>query len=273
MVATDLDGTIVRRDQSISPRTVRALQACVDAGVHVVFVTGRPPRWMGPVVEATGRSGTAICANGALVYDLAADRVLRARELSRDAVVEVTRRLRQAVPDMAFALETRHGFRREPGYVTRWDAYSDQDVAALPELLADDPGVLKVLARAEGSTGDALLAVGRRLLPDLGEPTHSNAADCLLEVSALGVSKASTLAELAAEHGVTAQDVVAFGDMPNDLAMLRWAGRGFAVAGGHPDALAAADGVAPGCEQDGVAQVLEALLEGAGWPPADELSA
>ena len=260
LVATDLDGTIVRRDQSISPRTVKAFHACIEAGVEVVFVTGRPPRWMGPVVEATGHAGTAVCANGAIVYDLAAERIVRTREVPRDDVLEVVRRLGRALPGLAVAVETLRGFRREPEYQTRWDTYSAQDVGPLGELLADDPGVVKILFRHPERTSDEMLATGRPLLDGLAEATHSNARDHLLEVSAHGVSKASTLAELAAERGIAAVDVVAFGDMPNDLEMLAWAGRGYAMADGHPDAIAAADAVAPPCEEDGVARVLEDLL-------------
>jgi hydroxymethylpyrimidine pyrophosphatase-like HAD family hydrolase len=271
MVATDLDGTIVLPDQSVSPRTVAALEACADAGVHVVFVTGRPPRWMAPVVEATGRTGTAVCANGALVYDLVTAEVVHAHELPARDVQEVARRLRAVLPGAAFALETRLGFRREAGYQTRWDTFSDQDVGGLAELLADDPGVVKLLVRVEGATSDELLDLARPLLDGLGEPTHSNARDNLLEVSAPGVSKASTLADLAARRGVAAQDVVAFGDMPNDVAMLAWAGRGFAMAGGHPDAVRAADALAPPCAEDGVAQVLEALLAGCAPPAQGEV--
>jgi hypothetical protein len=259
-VATDLDGTIVRRDQSISPRTVKAFRACVEAGIDVVFVTGRPPRWMAPVVEATGHAGTAVCANGAILYDLATERIVRTKEVPPGVVLEVVRRLGRAFPGLAVALETREGFRREPAYQTRWDTFSDQDVGRLDELLGDDPGVVKVLLRHPGSTSDEMLAVGRSLLAGLAEATHSNARDNLLEVSARGCSKASTLAELARERGIDAADVVAFGDMPNDLAMLAWAGLGYAVADGHPDAIAAADAIAPPCEEDGVAQVLEDLL-------------
>lgn len=268
MVATDLDGTIVRRDHSVSPRTVAALRAVAAAGVDVVFVTGRPPRWMAPVVEATGHSGTAVCANGALVYDLGEGRPLDAKPIAPDVVTEVTRRLAGAIPGVAFALETLAGFRSTPAYRPRWDALADHVVGDLPDLLADDPGVVKVLARLEGGRSDAMLAEARPLLDGLATPTHSNAADGLLEVSAPGVSKATTLAELAASRGIGAADVVAFGDMPNDLAMLAWAGTGYAMTGGHPEAVAAADHLAPPCDEDGVAQVLERLLRSALTPPA-----
>ena len=93
MVATDLDGTIVRPDGTISSRTVAAFDACERAGVNVVFVTGRPPRWMHDVVEQTGHRGLALCANGALVYDLANEQAVRSHTISRADVLEARRRL------------------------------------------------------------------------------------------------------------------------------------------------------------------------------------
>ncbi len=260
MVATDLDGTVVRHDGTISARTVAAFDACERAGVEVVFVTGRPPRWLDAVVEQTGHRGLALCANGALVYDLAAERVVRSHTISRADVLEARGRLRDAVPQATFALETLAGFRREEDYLTRWDTGVQALVGPIEDMLADDPGVLKLLCRNESGNSDDLLDLARSLLEDVAKPTHSNPNDTLLEVSALGVSKAHTLAELAAERGIDQADVVAFGDMPNDLELLAWAGRGYAMTGGHPDAIAAAPHLAPPCEDDGVAQVLEQLL-------------
>ncbi len=260
MVATDLDGTIVRRDGSVSARTAAAFAACREVGVDVVLVTGRPPRWLGPVLDATGRIGTALCGNGAVVHDVETDRVLLARTLQPAAVLETATALRTVLSAPAFAVETLAGFRREARYVTRWDTGEEQDVGELASLLTDDPGVVKMLVRDEGSDPDVMLAAARTVLDGTAVPTHSNAADCLVEVSAAGVSKAAALADLAAGRGLSAADVVAFGDMPNDVEMLRWAGRSFAVTGGHADAAAAAGAMAPPCEEDGVARVLEMLL-------------
>lgn len=259
MVATDLDGTIVG-PRGISPRTVAALAAVRDAGVHVVFVTGRPPRWLGDVVEATGHTGLALCGNGALVYDVARAEVVTSRTLDAATATEVAQRLRAVLPGVTLALETLDGFRRESAYQTRWDWGVQQQVGPLDELLADDPGVLKLLARHETSRADDLLATARTALDGLARATHSNPHDCLLEVSALHVSKAAALAELAADLGVDRADVVAFGDMPNDVEMLAWAGTGYVMADGHPEAIAAADHMAPACSEDGVAQVVERLL-------------
>ena len=92
------------------------------------------------------------------------------------------------------------------------------------------------------------------------EVTHSDANDSLLELSALGVTKGTTLANLAARWGIQQHEVVAFGDMPNDVEMLRWAGRGYAVGNAHPLDLEVADEHAPSIDDDGVAEVVERLL-------------
>ena len=81
----------------------------------------------------------------------------------------------------------------------------------------------------------------------------------LIEAAAIGVSKATAVAELAADHGIGREAVIAFGDMPNDLPMLSWAGTSCAVANAHPDVLAAATHVIGANDADGVAQYLEEL--------------
>jgi Cof subfamily protein (haloacid dehalogenase superfamily) len=266
MVATDLDGTVVRADQTMSPRTVAVLRACEDAGVRVVLVTGRPPRWTRHVLDEIGLGGTAVCANGALVLDGRTGRVSRARTLEHATVREVVRVLRGHWPSAHVALETTAGFAREPGYLTRWDTATEElAVAPLEELLHaagwGPAEVVKVLLRVEGGDADRMLALAREAVGDRAAPTHSNAGDGLLEIGAAGVSKAATLAELAAEAGIAASEVVSFGDQPNDVPMLAWAGRGYAMADGHPEALAAATHRAPPVAQDGVAHVLEELLQ------------
>ncbi len=260
VVATDLDGTLVGRDHSVSDRNRRALAACRAAGVEVLFVTGRPLRWMAPVVEATGIAGTAICANGAAVYDLATQELLDHHPVDTESVLPVVERLRAALGSIAVALETPAGAVAEHGYATSWDADRRMPRGDLTQLLVDHPTVLKVLVRGEGPSSDEMLAVARELLDGSLTATHSNAGGSLLELSAGGVSKARTLAGVIERLGLTAGDVVAFGDQPNDVEMLTWAGRGVAMGDGHPEALAVADEIAPPLSEDGVAQVIERLL-------------
>src|SRR5205823_8541128 len=91
LVASDLDGTLVRSDGKLSDRTIDALKAVEDAGVLVVLVTGRPPRWMRPIVEATGHRGLAICANGALIYDLETEQITKENTLDPQAAATLAR--------------------------------------------------------------------------------------------------------------------------------------------------------------------------------------
>ncbi|WP_127127833.1 HAD family hydrolase [Georgenia sp. SYP-B2076] len=272
MVATDLDGTVVPHGRPMSPRTIHALRSADEAGLRVVFVTGRPPRWLEPVVEATSHAGYAICANGAITLDLATDSVVSVRSIAAETILEVAERLRSAVPDVIFAVETPESFRVEDGYEDMRGARPAEgsepqelmrmpraSTRHLPDLLDDEP-VIKLVAISPGSTPDALLTAGRRHLGDLVTATHSSIGTALLEMSPLGTTKATGLTELAAFLEIDPRTVIAFGDMPNDIEMLRWAGTGYAMSGGHPDALAAADQIAPPAELDGVAQVLEAVL-------------
>ena len=259
LIATDLDGTLVRSDGSIGGRTVEAVERLEQAGAAFVMVTGRPPRWMAVVADEIGHHGLAVCANGAILYDLRTERVVRAHLLEADAAVSVVEALRRDVPGIAFAVEKGPvggepgGFAREHVYVPRWDN-GQVAVEDVQEMVAG--GAVKLLARSETMDSDDLLAVARACLGEAAELTHSSDGG-LLEISAAGVSKASGLAAVAAGLGIVADEVIAFGDMPNDLPMLAWAGHGVGMANAHPDVLALADEVAPSNDDEGVAQVLE----------------
>jgi Cof subfamily protein (haloacid dehalogenase superfamily) len=271
LVATDLDGTLLRADGSVSAFTVETFARARAAGLPVVFVTGRPPRWLPMVVEATGHGGVAICANGALLVDLATGGVLRAHPIEGPVLDQVVRTLRTEVPGIAFAVEWAPAgdvaltpdthFAHEDAYVPR---YQVGRPAQAPDVrdLADGRAVVKLLARVVGSRHDAdsLLDHAIEHVSHLVTVTHSSADDVLLEMSAGGVSKGTTLAKHAAGLGIPSEAVAAIGDMPNDVPMLRWARVGLAVEGAHPRALAAADAVLPGPLDDGVARFVDAVL-------------
>jgi hydroxymethylpyrimidine pyrophosphatase-like HAD family hydrolase len=106
-----------------------------------------------------------------------------------------------------------------------------------------------------------MLELATAAIGDIATVTHSNSTDSLLEISALGVSKGSTLAKIAARHGLSAQDCVTFGDNPNDFSMLSWASRSWAMADGHPDLMKYAKFQTDAHQEDGVAKVIERLLE------------
>ncbi|GAB2815765.1 Cof-type HAD-IIB family hydrolase [Actinoallomurus bryophytorum] len=258
LVATDLDGTTVRSDYTVSERTVKAFARVERAGAMLVMVTGRPPRWIHPVASAVGHQGVAICANGAIVYDLHTEQVVGSHLMTAEALRSAISALTASLPGLGFAVEYEDGIQYAHGYeLSGWDN-AEKDGSIGLEKLMSRPAA-KLLARHPELDADALLAEATKLVGDVVLPTHSNGRR-LIEMSALGVSKASTLAELCERHGIDAADVVAFGDMPNDLPMLMWAGRSYAVANAHPLVLEAVDTKVAGNDDDGVARTLEELF-------------
>jgi Cof subfamily protein (haloacid dehalogenase superfamily) len=261
LIASDLDGTIVSHKGVISQRTIDAFTRARDLGVHVFFVTGRPPRWMGEIREAFG-FGEAICCNGAMLYDLINDVVLEEWMISVDDQLEVVRRMRIAMPEMSFAVESNDHYHREIAYVPKWDIGMDNVGVERIEDAITRPA-LKILGRCSNHefTSDEMVEVAHRECKDLVTVTHSTSRDSLIEISALNISKGSTLEMMAKRLGLTAEDCVSFGDNPNDFSMLQWAGRSYAMTGGHPHASSFAKAVAEPCEADGVAKIIEELLE------------
>jgi len=257
MIASDIDGTLLRTDGTMSERTVAALRAAEAAGITVVLCTGRPPRWMKPIAEVTGHTGLAVCANGAIVYDLHTEEVVEEFPMDVDIARRIAAALRAALPDAQFAVERSTGMLREPSYVPI--APTGHVEAPFEELLLEP--MVKIIAKHPGMTSTELHRAAHDAiseLAELAETTYSSGS--IIEISAAGITKAFGLERLASERGIDASDVVAFGDMPNDVPMLAWAGRGVAVGNAHPDVIAAADDVTLSNDDDGVAVVIEELL-------------
>lgn len=261
LIATDLDGTIVSHKGVISQRTIEAFTNAKDLGIHIFFVTGRPPRWMGEIRDAFG-FGAAICCNGAMLYDLINDVVLEEWMISIDDQLETVRRMRIALPEMSYAVESNDHYKREIAYVPRWDVGLDNVGVSNIEDAIVRPA-LKILGRCSNLEfdSDEMVAISQRELHDLVTVTHSAANDSLIEISALNVSKGTALAMMAGRLGLTADDCVAFGDNPNDFSMLQWASRSYAMSDGHPQAPNFAKAISEPCDSDGVAKIIEKLLE------------
>ena len=258
LVATDLDGTLLHTDGTVTERTREVIAAIEDLGILVVFVTGRPIRWMEPLWQHVGDHGLAICSNGGIVYDVPGRSVIEYRAIPRDVGLEVATRIRAAVPDSVFAVERANGGGREKGWPNRHDRpLAEIDEGPLEVIFADD--VVKMLAlHTEMPPAD----YWARVEEEVGHlvTTTWSSVEALVEMSGAGVTKGTTLELICAERGIVAEDVVAFGDMPNDVTMLQWAGLSYAMANAHPLAQEAADRIAPGNDEDGVAAVLEELF-------------
>ncbi|GAA4864453.1 HAD family hydrolase [Saccharopolyspora cebuensis] len=261
LIASDVDGTLLGPLERLTARTTATVRRATAAGVPFVLVTGRPPRWLGPLVDELGGVGFAVCANGAVRYDVAADRILGSHLIDPLVLHDAVHDLREELPGCTFAVErvgdrargtTAAQFLAEPGFRRSWAV----DVrTAPPDELTGKPAVKLLVVHDELTSAEMAPAAEEVLAARLGV-TYSTGSG-LLELSAPGVDKATGLAEVAEELGVPRGEVIAFGDMPNDVPMLRWAGRGIAVRNAHPAVLAVADEVAPSNAEDGVAAVLE----------------
>jgi Cof subfamily protein (haloacid dehalogenase superfamily) len=259
LVATDIDGTLIHTDGTLSARTLSVLSALP---VPTVLVTGRPVRWLRQLYDQMPEPLPAICANGAVVYDPDTDEILRADPLSVELLLDVTKRLREAVPDIALAVEVEDGrsFWYEEAWPVRWQGEHHRvRVLTTPEELTSAPAV-KLLGRSASYQPDEFYELVSRTLGDLATTTHSSSS-ALVEISAAGVTKAAGLAWLCAREGIAAEDVLAFGDMPNDVPMLTWAGHSVAMANAHPAVREVADEVTLTNDEDGVAIYLRAAFD------------
>lgn len=262
LVASDVDGTLLGRGAAVSARTGAAVRRVLASGVPLVLVSGRPPRWIPPVAAAVGTVGYAVCSNGAVLYDVGAGRVLAARTMPPWLLRDVAHSLDGVLGGYGLAAE-RVGLRAvdasvlpfvvEPGYVHPWD---DDGPITRPRAEVLGRPAVKLLVTRPGMTSDELAAVVVPVLGEMVNVTYSSGGGTV-EICRRRVTKATGMRTVAVLLGVAAADVLAFGDMPNDLPMLAWAGHGVAMANSHPDVLAAADEVTAGNDEDGVAQVLE----------------
>jgi len=269
LLASDLDGTLVRSDGTVSDRTRDALRRATEAGLLVAFVSGRPPRWLHEIADAVDHRGIAVAANGAVIYDLRSETVIREHPLSPELLAEITEDVRTAFPAVRFGVEYGLEFGYEPGYRHDWEmspSHDRQGNPLAPPRMADLAEIIKkpavkLLAKDLTADADEMMLATSRLLAGRATVTHSSRL-ALLEIAAAGVTKATGL--VAASHGVPAADVAAIGDMPNDVPMLEWAGHAYAVSNAHPAALAAADEVLGRNDDDAVAALIESLLNRGG---------
>ena len=265
LLATDLDGTLLQSGGTASQETVQALARAANEGLDIVFVTGRPPRWMTDISDVTGYRGLAICANGALTMDLASGEVLSASHIDPQVGVEVCGLLREVDPDITFAAElsrAKDNFVLDANYQTRWE-YDIEFPRMSVEEIFDTEVVVKLMARPSQSAGfdaDSFLSRALEVVAGHVDVTHSDIRNVLLEMSVLGVNKGTGLASYATSLGHDASQVSAVGDMPNDIEMIRWAGRGAAVANAHEAVKAVANVHLPSNDEHAVAVLIDSIL-------------
>lgn len=262
LIATDLDGTLLAPDGTIPAENVAAIREAHEAGVPFVIATGRPVRWLECLEPVADLRPFVVASNGAVLFDLAEGRVLRHHVFEQDEVRSIVAAVRETVPRVIFGLERGDLFGTEPRSPS--DHVNFPGVLQLPieELIESITPVVKMLVYSRSHSTDALAHAVRRAILERATVTTSLTHDQfgMAELSVPGVTKAHTLAELCAQLGIPASDVVAFGDMPNDLEMLDWAGRAYVTEDAHPALLARYESVGA-CGQAGVGRAIRELLE------------
>lgn len=261
LAAIDLDGTLLRSDHTVSSRSHLSLRAAREAGVQILLATARSPRSARVIAASVGLEGVAVCANGAILYDLDTDRIIEHTPLPTATAHRLVETLRAQIPGVVFGWEYGLRFGSEPAYELHRGPGSwprpDNSYAPCDPLAWTEP-MTKLLVRSPGADLGELLAVA--LAAADGEASATLAGDAFVEMAAAGVGKEQAVSAVAGQLGIDRTRVVAFGDQVTDVEMVAWAGHGVAVSNAHPSVLAVADEVAPSNDEDGVAFVLERIV-------------
>ncbi|MFI2544478.1 HAD family hydrolase [Streptomyces rochei] len=259
LVATDLDGTLLRGDDTVSDRSLAALARVAGAGARHLVVTGRPAPRVRSLLERLGCTGLAVCGQGAQVYDAGAHRMLWSVTLDRELAETALGKIEAEVGQVHAAVDQDgvDGLTLiEPGYLMPHPTLPAVRVDRRDELWATP--ISKVLLRHPELSDDELAATARAVVGSLATVTMSGPGT--VELQPCGITKATGLALAAERLGVSRRRTIAFGDMPNDIPMFQWAAHGVAMAGAHPELKAVADEVTTTNEDDGVAVVLERIF-------------
>jgi Cof subfamily protein (haloacid dehalogenase superfamily) len=267
LVATDLDGTLLRGDRTVSARTVATLRRLARRGVSHVVVTGRPAVRCAPFFAALDYRGLAICGHGTQLYDAGNRRLLASTELNPASARSVLGRIADRIGPLDLAVDTAG----PAGEFLVGDGFGrgdEADLAPFRRVTGDrlwDLPIEKVVLRHPTVPDADLVAIATGCcLPDV---VVTLAGPGFVELLPARCDKAGRLAQVAAALGVPSHEAVAFGDMPSDRAMLAWAGWAVAMANGHPELKATADEIAPDHDEDGVAVVLDRILAAGGLVP------
>jgi Cof subfamily protein (haloacid dehalogenase superfamily) len=267
IIALDLDGTLLTDDLRITERSRAAIRQAREQGVAVVLASARPPRSMKRYHRDLELDTPLVAYNGALVWDVTEGRALFHEPLVPDAARAVVAFLRRQQPELNISLECGDRWyidelteevRRA---IEQYEVASPEGVGCLEQVLAQEAeAISKVLFRGNHQTAESLLA---SLPPDLAERLHiTSSGEWFCEVMAAGATKAAAIEWTAAHLGLEPGGILAIGDSPNDIPMLRAARTGVAMGNAVPLVTEAADAVTASNNEDGVAEAIERYVLG-----------
>jgi len=263
LIATDLDDTLLNERSDLNPRVIEALRAAMAAGCGIVLCSGRMLEAMQPLAERIGVNAPMLLYNGALAYDHRTDEVIFAEQLSYETALGIA----ELAEGMGFYLQAYPGknyyCNEVCEYTLRYASYIHVD--AIPvhkpvtEWMREHPSGMQKLLLIDTPEGATRAQAALREAFPTGA-SFLKSKPHYIEIVPEGVDKGRALLRLAGHLGVARDEVMAFGDGQNDVAMIEAAGTGVAMRNGCPEALRAADIIAPTNREDGVAQVIEDYL-------------
>jgi Cof subfamily protein (haloacid dehalogenase superfamily) len=267
LLALDVDGTLLDPAGKLRPTVQQAVADVQRRGLHVILCTGRRFRTARPLAQELQLRDPLVVHNGALVKDLAGT-TLHQSYISAAAYGQALALLRQVGTPMVYvdafheqvdilteALEQAHPFQREylQDNVTHCRLVSTMDTPPPYGVV-----MLSVMAEEERlralrpQIAQALEAHGRVNLL-----INKNYQGYILEILHPTVSKWAGLLQLAMQHGIHAEEIMAVGDDENDVEMIRHAGLGIAMGNATAAVQAAADYVTGSNAEDGLVQAVQ----------------
>jgi HAD superfamily hydrolase (TIGR01484 family) len=250
LVALDIDGTLVDYHEQMSPVVKRAVRAAVDLGANVVLATGRSVFGIEPILDLLGLdSGTCVGSNGAVTFTYRPVEITRAITFDPEPAV---RKVLEQVPDALVAVEVvGRGYRANEMFPDG-EITGEMWLESVDELVREP--VTRVIIRDPQSSVEDFLALAHDL--GLHGINYFVGYTAWLDLAPEGVTKASALADVCADLGIAAADVLAIGDGRNDAEMLEWAGHGIAMGQSPDEVKDIADAVTLALEDDGAAVAL-----------------
>jgi Cof subfamily protein (haloacid dehalogenase superfamily) len=256
LIATDFDGTLANSKGQVSERTRAALAVLEKANIEFVVITGRPPRYCNSIVNQTQIPTRLICANGALSYDPLKGTIEQFATINLLVAIDLIEETRRHSPDAAFSAEMGTEFVAEGKWLELAGRPLDENIRDIIPYL--NHHVHKLLVNIPGQSPDSTINSLSEIWGPRINPTHAGLP--FVELMPPGIDKAFGLQRLCNEKGIDSSSVIAFGDMPNDNAMLAWAGWGIAMANAHKETLLIANEITDSNIDDGVAVALEKLF-------------
>ncbi len=257
-VVTDLDGTIVRRDGTLTAATIDTAAALSAKGIVLIAATARTPGAVRILDPLLPHLRLAVCCGGSLGWCPATDRLLWQENIDAAIVRQIIGGVTRFLPDAGVAAYDGRRWVMTPAYAATRTEHGPCEIAAPAEI---DPSQVCQMSICH-SRGDAD-RLASELVAAMGIGPAFAAIICsapdVVDIAAPGIDKYSGVSRALSHLGIAAADSIAFGDMPNDLPMFRLCGSAVAVGNAHPEVLAAAGAITHSVEEDGFTFFLRGL--------------